>query len=191
MAGGPSMKTVFDRAIAHTVGIEGGFSNHPADSGGATRFGVTERVARAYGFMGEMHALPVEVATEIYRRGFWNALNLDGIAMLSDSVALEVFDTAVNTTHGFATQSLQRCLNVFNREQADYPDITVDGIVGNDTLACLHTFITKRGPTGEQVLVEALNSLQGAYYITLSETRPKDEAFTFGWFANRVLKRAA
>ena len=32
--------------IEATIGKEGGYSNHPADRGGPTRWGITERVAR-------------------------------------------------------------------------------------------------------------------------------------------------
>lgn len=184
------MTTAFDRALAHTVGIEGGYSNDSADSGGATRYGITERVARAFGHMGEMRELPIEVATEIYRQNYWKLLHLDKVALLSEAIAIELFDTAVNTKQGFASESLQRCLNVFNREQADYPDVEVDGLIGGDTLASLTVFLAKRGRTaGEPVLIEALNSLQGAYYITLAEARQKDEKFTFGWIRQRVMRR--
>jgi lysozyme family protein len=184
------MTTAFDRALAHTVGIEGGYSNHPADSGGATCFGITERVARAFGYMGEMRDLPISVATDIYQQNYWKLLNLDVVAAMSIPVALELFDTAVNTKQGFAAQSFQRCLNIFNREQADYSDVEVDGLIGGDTLASLAAYLSKRRVLGEQVLVEALNSLQGAFYVTLGEARSKDEAFIFGWYAQRVLKRA-
>lgn len=184
------MTKAFDRALAHTVGIEGDYSNHPSDSGGATRYGITERVARAFGYMGEMRDLPISVATDIYRINYWRLLNLDNVAALSEPVALELFDTAVNTKQGFASRSLQRCLNIFNREQADYPDIEVDGLIGGDTLASLTAYLAKRKLEGEAVIVEALNSLQGTYYVELAEARPKDEAFTYGWFKHRVLKRA-
>ena len=39
---------------------------------------------------------------------------------------------------------------------------------------------------GEVVLVRALNSLQGAFYVELAEKRQKDEAFVYGWLLNRV-----
>jgi len=38
-----------DNLIDAVIDREGGFSDHKADRGGATRFGVTERVARAEG----------------------------------------------------------------------------------------------------------------------------------------------
>ena len=47
-----------DNLIEEVIGREGGYSNHPADKGGATRWGVTEAVARAHGFRGDMPAFP-------------------------------------------------------------------------------------------------------------------------------------
>ena len=41
---------------------EGGYVHHPADRGGATCWGITEAVARAEGYPGQMRALPREVA---------------------------------------------------------------------------------------------------------------------------------
>lgn len=185
------MPTAFERALAHTLGVEGGFSDDPADSGGQTRFGVTEQTARAFGYMGDMRDLPRSVAVAIFKENYWDLLSLGRVSELSVPVSLEMFDTAVNTKHGFAAKALQRLLNVFNREGKDYGDVEVDGIIGRNTLTSLEAFLGRRGVEGEQVLVEALNSLQGSYYVELAERRPKDERFVYGWFLNRVLKRAA
>ena len=182
--------TAFDRALKHTLGIEGGFSDDPRDSGGATRFGITEAKARAFGYGGDMRDLPPDLAHHIYKTDYWDLIRLDQVAWLSEPIALEMFDTAVNCGVGVPVKFLQRLLNVFNREQKDYPDLEVDGLIGHNTLAALRTFLNLRGKIGAEVMVEALNSLQGAFYTSLAERRPKDEAFIFGWFANRVLKRA-
>ncbi len=180
----------FEKALKHTLDIEGGYSDHPADSGGKTRYGITEAKARAFGYTGSMHLFPVGLAIQIYREDYWDIIRLDEVAELSEAVALELFDTGVNCGIGTPVRFLQRLLNAFNREQKDYQDITVDGLMGRDTLAALRAFLTRRGTLGSQVLVEALNSLQGAFYTDLAERRSKDEAFMFGWFTNRVLKRA-
>jgi Glycosyl hydrolase 108 len=45
-----------DQLIDDVIGREGGYSNHPADRGGATRWGVTEAVARAHGYRGDMRS---------------------------------------------------------------------------------------------------------------------------------------
>lgn len=47
---------------------EGGYVNNPADRGGATKYGITEAVARANGFKGSMRDLPLDVAKAIYRK---------------------------------------------------------------------------------------------------------------------------
>lgn len=182
--------TPFEKGLKHTLGIEGGYADDPRDSGGKTRYGITEGKARAFGYAGAMHELPLELAVRIYREDYWDIIRLDRVAEMSEGVALEMFDTGVNCGVGVPVKFLQRLLNIFNREQRDYPDITVDGLIGHNTLAALRAFLTRRGKLGSDVMVEALNSLQGAFYTELAERRPKDEAFTFGWFANRVLKRA-
>ena len=37
-----------------------------------------------------------------------------------------------------------------------------------------------------QVMLKALNSLQGAFYIDISRSRAANESFTFGWLRTRV-----
>jgi len=182
--------TSFEKALKHTLGIEGGYSNDPADSGGKTRYGITEAKARAWGYTGDMRELPVELAERIYKRDYWDIIHLDEVAALSEPVALEMFDTSVNCGPSVPVKFLQRALNIFNRGGTDYPDIAVDGLIGRNTLHALGAFLKRRGKLGSDVLVESLNSQQGAFYTDLAERRPKDEAFAFGWFANRVLKRA-
>ena len=176
----------FDLALKHTLGIEGDFSDDPSDSGGATKWGITEAVARAFGDSGTMQNMSVVMAKSIYRKNYWDLLKLDLVAELSEDVALELFDTAVNCGTGFAGKCLQRSLTAFNRNGRDYPDLTVDGLVGQMTITALRAFLDKRGLKGETVLLRTLNSLQGARYIKLAENRPKDERFVYGWFLNRV-----
>lgn len=181
--------TPFEKALKHTLGLEGGYSNHPLDSGGATKYGITAQRARAFGYFGDMRDLPLDVAKRIYKSGYWDIIRLDQVAEVAEPVALEMFDTGVNCGPATAAKFLQRALNIFNQGGTHYPDLEVDGLVGMNTLAALRAFVARRGKLGVQVLVEALNSQQGAFYTDLAERRPKDEAFTFGWFANRVLKR--
>lgn len=176
----------FEQAFQATIGNEGDFSDDPRDSGGATRYGITERVARAHGYTGSMRTLPFELARQIYREQYWNLLRLDAVAALSPKLADELFDTAVNCSQGFAARSLQESLNVLNRGALDYPDMAVDGLIGAVTIALLRAYLGKRGEDGESVLINMLNCLQGAYYVHLAEDRPKDEAFVYGWFRNRI-----
>ena len=44
----------FDKAWEETGRAEGGFVDDPDDSGGATNWGITEKVARKQGYTGHM-----------------------------------------------------------------------------------------------------------------------------------------
>ena len=39
---------------------------------------------------------------------------------------------------------------------------------------------------GDRVLLKALEALQGTRYLTLAERRQANEAFLYGWLANRL-----
>ena len=97
-----------------------------------------------------------------------------------------MFDSAVNMGPGTATGFLQRALNALNRNQKDYPDLKVDRTIGAKTLAALRAFMALRGKAGEKVLLKAIEALQGERYLALAESRPANEAFLYGWLANRI-----
>ncbi|HEU0066838.1 MAG TPA: glycosyl hydrolase 108 family protein [Sphingomonas sp.] len=172
--------------IEGVIDREGGFSDHPADAGGATRFGISERVARGDGYDGPMRTLPYERAVAIYRRRYWIAPGFDRIAVAMPRIAAELFDTGVNMGPAVATAFLQRALNALNRGASDYPDLALDGRIGAATLAALAAFRARRGAGAETVLLKAIEALQGERYVALAETRPANEAFLYGWLANRI-----
>jgi len=176
----------FSQSIKKLLSVEGGYSNDPADSGGRTKFGITGETALNAGYTGDIKDLDIEQAKAIYKIAYWDKLRLDDIATLSEPIADELFDTGVNCGIGTAGRFLQRALNAFNRQQVDYADEVIDGVIGILTLQQLRRYLVTRPKDGEVVLLRALNSLQGARYITLAEQRVKDERFIFGWFLNRV-----
>ncbi len=176
----------FLSAWLDTGRAEGGYVNDPRDSGGPTNHGITEQVARAHGYRGHMRDLPSDTAREIAKAQYWDSMRLDDVARLSVPIAKELFDTGFNAGQGTAVRFLQRCLNVANRQAHDYPDVTVDGLMGRLSVASLSAFLNVRKRSGELWMLRALNGLQAAYYIELAERREKDEAFVFGWILNRV-----
>jgi lysozyme family protein len=176
----------FDQAFTRTVGLEGGYSNNPADPGGETMWGITATTARAHAYVGPMRDMPRAAARAIYQTAFWELVHLDQVDVFSPKIAEELFDTGVNCGVGVPVPFLQRCLNAFNRQGRDYPDVPVDGLAGARTIDALRAFLKVRGPKGEVAMLKALNSLQGARYIELVEKRPTSEAFVYGWFLNRV-----
>ncbi|MEM6602525.1 MAG: glycosyl hydrolase 108 family protein [Pseudomonadota bacterium] len=172
--------------INEIIRVEGGYVNDPSDSGGETNYGITEAVARRYGYEGRMECLPASLAFEIYENKYWASLHLDEIAEISSDVAHELADTGINMGTGRAAEFLQRCLNALNNQGRLYPDLKVDGDVGPKTLSAFRSFHNQRGKKGMQVLLKMLNSLQGEFYISLAERRQKDEKFVYGWFDHRV-----
>jgi lysozyme family protein len=176
-----------DNLIDALIDREGGFADRPADKGGPTCFGITQAVARAHGYAGPMRQLPRAEAMDIYRRLYWLRPRLDEIAARSSRLAAEMFDTGVNMGPAVAITFLQRALTALNRGGKDYPDLTPDGRIGPATLSALDTFFTIRSrSSGETVLLRAIEALQGERYLRLAERRPANEAFLYGWLANRI-----
>jgi len=175
-----------DQLVDALIDREGGYVDHPADRGGPTCFGITEAVARAQGYAGAMRQFPRSEAAAIYCRLYWARPRFDEIAKRSARLAAELFDTGVNMGPAVAVTFLQRALTALNRGGKDYADLTPDGRVGPTTLAALDAFLDTRAPNGETVLLRALEALQGERYLRLAERRPANEAFLYGWLANRI-----
>lgn len=183
--------TEFITALRTVVRLEGGYSDNPDDSGGKTRYGITEALARRYGYRGRMRELPIATARRIYWLEFWLPICGDALAEISPEVALETFDTAVNQGTHQAGTYLQRALNVFNRRESLYPDILTDGDIGPQTVKTLRLFFAAEGDAtspqeAADLLLRAVNCMQGDYYISLAERRQKDESFIRGWLRHRV-----
>ena len=106
--------TAFDLLISH----EGGFSNRPLsdDPGGATMYGVTENVARANGYTGQMQDLTLDFAKSVYRKQYWDACQCDA---MPDALRYPLFDAAVNSGPGQAIKWLQSAIGV-----------KADGVIG-------------------------------------------------------------
>lgn len=122
-----------DQIIAFVMGLEGGYSDNPADPGGATNGGITQRFLD--GVRGTDRTLPARVAdlsaaqiAGLYRANQWAAVRGD---QLPAGLALLAFDMAVNEGPQRAILVLQQALGV-----------TADGIIGPGTLAAA----TSAGP---------------------------------------------
>jgi lysozyme family protein len=115
----------FDEAFNLLLLHEGGYSNHAADPGGATRFGVTEAVARAEGYTGAMRDYPLSEARKVYRKRYWDALRLDD---LPAEIRFDLFDAAVNSG---VTQSVKWAQRILALKD--------DGIIGPATMQALST----------------------------------------------------
>ena len=114
----------FDDAFKIVISHEGAHSNHRADPGGETMYGITIAVARRQGYMGEMRELTLDVAQSIYRRQYWDAVQADALPL---TVRYAVFDAAVNSGVAQSVRWLQRAAGVDD-----------DAVIGPATLAAVH-----------------------------------------------------
>lgn len=175
-----------DALIEAVIRREGGYVDHPNDRGGPTNWGITQQVARAYGYLGDMRALPRSAAATIYKTRYWTGPKFDQVAAICPAIADEMFDTGINMGTAAAGKFLQRALNVLNRGVSDYPDIGADGAIGPMTLTALKGYVAKRGAAGGEVLRKALDGLQCGRYVEIAEANASQESFVYGWIANRV-----
>lgn len=116
----------FTESLKEVLKHEGGYVNHPNDPGGETNFGITVKVARENGYLGDMRTIPMSVVESIYKRQYWDKVRAD---QMPQSVRYPLFDYAVNSGPGAAIRALQRVLNI-----AD------DGVVGPMTIAAANNY---------------------------------------------------
>lgn len=156
----------FKRCLDWVLLHEGGWSDHPADSGGPTMYGITLQVANEYGIKGvkELHEISPEKVQEIYRDGYWR---FDGVR--SDEVAAKVLDMAVNMGLRRAIRLLQQAVNGSRVEKVD-----VDGAWGPRTLEAVNR-------CNPDWLLEQLKAESLAHYDAIVEARPDQMVFMKGW----------
>ena len=109
----------YDEALKRVLVHEGGYSNHPSDPGGPTNWGITIHDARAYwkrdATAADVRNMPVEVAKDIYRSKYWDAMRCDE---LPAGVDYAVFDYGVNSGIGRAGKVLRRLVALSDRTSA-------------------------------------------------------------------------
>lgn len=171
-----------DEIFSAILGKEGGYVNNPVDKGGPTNWGITQAVARAHGYTGDMKDLTRSQALNILESDYWVGPRFDQVSQVNNAIAVELTDTGVNMGPSVAAKFLQRSLNVFNNQGKLYADIVADGQIGPRTITALRSFLSARSRDGEKVMLKALNSLQGVRYIELAESRVANETFAYGWF---------
>lgn len=152
-------------ALQLTLQFEGEFSDHPADPGGATMWGVTQRVYSAWLSSQGMPNRHVRDMKEwereaIYRTRYWNPSRAD---QLLPPVDLVHFDTAVNCGVGRAKRLLQAAAGTH-----------VDGDWGPKTQSALDA-------ADPLWLTDALLWERENHYRKLVGKRPDLGVFLRGW----------
>jgi len=114
-----------------------------------------------------------------YKQSFWDVFLGDFIK--SQIIANELFDTSVNMGSNRAIAFLQMGLNVLNKAEKLYKNITVDGKMGQKTLDTLNMLLSIPGE--DLVLYKVLNILQGNHYINQMLKTESQEKFARGWLS--------
>jgi lysozyme family protein len=164
-------KTVRD--IAKGIVLrEGGFVNDPDDLGGATNFGVTIHTMRRLGLdldgdgdvnIEDVKALQRDQAVDLFIEHYFVA---PGLVALPELLQASVFDMYVNAGSS-AVKILQRLLRDMGYV------LTVDGIVGPQTLAAAHD-AALRAP---QSLIDAYGIARRNYYFRIADRRIESRKF--------------
>lgn len=187
-----NFKTAYDMIMTH----EGGYSNDPDDAGGETYKGVSrkyhpdwegwtiiDQLKDSSNFPGNLSHSPQlrEMVTQFYKDKYWDVFWGDRIPV--QSLATELFDISVNLGRKRSVRFLQRALNLLNRNQQNYPDISEDGVFGPNTMDTLNQYLSI---DDVNYLLIILNSLQGNHYIEYMEGAPEQEKFARGWLKRVV-----
>lgn len=175
-----------DALIDRLLKREGGFVDHPADRGGPTKYGITQKTLSAYlgrhATIDTVRRMTKGLAKEIYLRLYYVEPRVDS---LTDSVREHIFDMAVNHGPRRAVRMLQGVLTA-----SGFP-CACDGFVGPQTRRLAEQAAKEMGPLLSNALVEAREE----FYRSIVDRDPSQRVFLNGWLARadefRVEKESA
>lgn len=155
---------------------EGGFSNHPHDRGGVTKYGISLRFLEnmpdgdvnqdSVINSADITGITRDQAIDFYRRKFWNKYRY-GLIM-DASIATKIFDFAVNMGPTQAHRLTQYAILACGH------NLAVDGRLGPKTLALLNT-------VNRDVFLAALRAEAAAFYRAVADRNPSQKVFLNGW----------
>ncbi len=169
--------------LAAIISVEGIYSNDPYDPGQETKYGVTLRVARDYGYKGEMKDFTLEDAYFLYNKLYVQEPNFNLLVELDPAITHKLVDAGVNVGTKRVSTWFQKALNAYSNNGTSYPMISEDGVIGNNTLNAFKRLRTIRGNQQAcELIIKALDSYQGSYYLSLKN----HGRFMAGWLGKRV-----
>jgi lysozyme family protein len=170
----------FDYAFNYLLGDEGDkFTDDPNDSGGATKFGITQKSFAAYSgkpiSVEDVKNLTVVQAQIFYYEEYWRKMCCNRMTNVGSAIA--VFDSGVLYGANTASKMAQAAISTMSGAP-----LKLDGIIGDTTLGYLNLTSDKAFlPEFVKWVLEHINQV-----ITKN---PKNEAYRAGWTkrANRLL----
>jgi lysozyme family protein len=170
MAEGP-----FTRSLRMLLRHEGGYVDHPADRGGPTNRGVTQKTYNSFRkakghATRDVRELTEEELGELYYQGYWRPAGCHEAP--NEAIAALVFDASVNHSPRAAVRQLQ--------QSADMPIRNCDGRWGPKTRA--RVLAAAADPVS---LVDACLLTREGFYRQIVRDDPKQGVFLRGWM-NRL-----
>lgn len=150
----------FEQAVQITLQHEGGYTDNPADPGGATNMGIEQRDMPTV----PIRDLTVEQAKNYYYDMYWKPFYT---LISAQSIASKLFDLGVLFGIGTAVRNLQAAL-----------DVEMDGIFGPGTLAAVNAAVPAS-------LLVKFQAEMNAHVRAIVAGNPKLGIFQAGW-QNRI-----
>jgi len=182
----------FEVAYRRLIEVEGGYVFDPDDPGGETYKGISRKnwvdwegwtIVDEYKSIDAIDSMNNDsrllLATKrFYKEEYWDRIKGDSLEF---NIACKLFDIAVNMGINTAGIMFQRSLNILNRNQQLFWDISVDGIIGVITINAYNAL-----PYDDlHFLLELIKGMQLCRYIEITEDRETLEKYIRGWM-NRV-----
>lgn len=162
-----AFKTAFDQLLKDE-GTK--YTNDPKDSGGPTKFGITQKTFEQYfkrlSTTDEIKNMEPDTAALIYYDLYWRPVGGDRIQHLGLAIAL--FNSAVLYGVGTASERAQLALN-----KCGFP-LKVDGQFGDKSVTALNAIEPKK-------FLEAFHEQLLSRIEAVIKADPKNERFRNGW----------
>ena len=158
------MNTRFTKAFEKTLRLEGGLSNDKYDTGGLTKFGISQKVYPKL----KIAELTIEDAKAIYLRDYWNANLCDKIQ--DEKVAIQVFDICVNG----GASCIQKAVNSLLPQNSF---VKVDGAIGAKTILAIN------GIKDQATLNNRIAKYRAWRFAEICRRNPTQLGFFEGWIA--------
>ncbi|HEY9008097.1 MAG TPA: glycosyl hydrolase 108 family protein [Ohtaekwangia sp.] len=164
----------FEGFAGKVLRLEGGFVNHPADKGGATKYGVILSTWKQYGYDkdndGDIDADDIRVLTEddaryIAKKVFWDFFQADFI--VNQSIAEFIVDWGYNSGRVLVAKKVQKLLS-----------IPTDGLIGVQSLNAINC-------ADQHNLFDTLKVIRRMFVDDIVARRPDQAVFHQGWI-NRI-----
>lgn len=186
----------FNIAFAKMQGNEGGYANNKADLGGETYAGISRKYHPNWSGWAIVDQVKKQNKTasainkalaqsanmklaikEFYFEQYWKAPGFDKVDSVNELIAEKLFDIGVHLNPQRPCKWLQEAINILNRNQQKYPNITVDGKIGNKTIEALKKCL---GCNPVERILTVIKVYQGSHYVSRMQEKPDQQVFV-GW----------